>query len=69
MNYINIIEGFWRMNAYDRFSSSVDNPIPLSGTHLQSELLEYAYHLQDCDTAKRIGIKQKHDYSSQGKIA
>ena len=22
MNYINIIEGFWRMNAYDRFSSS-----------------------------------------------
>lgn len=22
MNYINIIEGFWKMNAYDRFSSS-----------------------------------------------
>ena len=22
MNYINIIEGFWRMNAFDRFSSS-----------------------------------------------
>ena len=35
MNYINIIEGFWKMNAYDRFSSS--------------EIILYLYLLHICN--------------------